>query len=72
MVSADLPVLDEITADRHAAIYPKLRQQSLPTLIEMALLEVCRTGDDGIRVVGRIAGMSDPEIFKGTPAGASK
>jgi hypothetical protein len=64
-----LAVLDEITADRHAAIYRQLRQRSLPTLIEMARWKFAGHAVMAFELVGRIAGLSDPEIFKAWDAG---
>jgi hypothetical protein len=64
-----MAVLDEITADRHAAIYPKLRQRSLPTLIEMARWKFAGHAVMAFELVGRIAGLSDPEIFKAWDGG---
>jgi hypothetical protein len=64
-----MAVLDEITVDRHAAIYPKLQQRSLPTLIEMARWKFAGHAVMAFELVGRLAGLSDPEIFKAWDAG---
>ena len=58
-----MAVLDAATADRDPALLSKLRQRSLPALVEMARWKSPH-GLMAFLLVGRIAGLTDEEITK--------
>jgi hypothetical protein len=64
-----MAVLDAVTADRDAEILSKLRQRSLPSLIEMARWKSAGHAMMAFLLVGRIAGLDDKEISKAWDAG---
>jgi hypothetical protein len=64
-----MAVLGAATADRDSALLAKLRQRSLPSLIEMSRWKPGGHGMMAFLLVGRIAGLTDPEIAKAWDAG---
>ncbi|HEV8001912.1 MAG TPA: hypothetical protein VGP63_18640 [Planctomycetaceae bacterium] len=63
-----MAVLDAATADRDAELLVKLRQRSLPSLIEMARWKSSGHAMMALLLVGRIAGLKDAEIWKAQDA----
>jgi hypothetical protein len=63
-----LAVLDAATAERDPALLAKLRQRSLPTLVEMARWKSPH-GLMAFLLVGRVAGLTDEEITKAWKGG---
>ncbi len=59
-----MAVLDAATADRDAALLAKLRERSLPSLVEMARWKSPGHAMMAFLLVGRIAGLKDAEIWK--------
>jgi hypothetical protein len=64
-----LAVLDAATADHDAALLASLRQRSLPALVEMSHWNAPGHGLMTFLLVGRIAGLTDPEIYQAWKAG---
>jgi len=64
-----MAVLDAATADRNGEILSKLRQRSLPSLVEMARWKSAGHAMMAFMLVGRIAGLDDKDIFKAWGAG---
>ncbi len=58
-----MAVLDVATSERNVALISELRQKSLPTLIEMARWHSAGHAMMAFQLVGRIAGLTDKEIF---------
>ena len=63
-----MAVLDAATGDRDAELLAKLRQRSLPSLIEMARWKSAGHAMMALLLVGRIAGLKDAEIWKAQDA----
>ncbi len=64
-----MAVLDAATADHDAALLATLRQRSLPALVEMSHWDARGHGMIAFLLVGRIAGLTDPEIYQEWKAG---
>jgi hypothetical protein len=64
-----MAVLDAATADRNGELLSKLRQRSLPSLVEMARWKPAGHAMMAFMIVGRIAGLNDAEIAKAWDAG---
>ncbi len=64
-----MAVLDAATADHDAALLATLRQRSLPALVEMSRWDARGHGMMAFLLVGRIAGLTDPEIYQAWKAG---
>jgi hypothetical protein len=60
----EMAVLDAVTADRNAELLSKLRQRSLPSLVEMARWKSPGHAMMAFLLVGRIAGLTEAEISK--------
>jgi hypothetical protein len=64
-----LAMLDAASADYDAALLAKLRQRSLASLVEMSRWNARGHGMMAFILVGRIAGLNDPEIYQVWKAG---
>jgi hypothetical protein len=64
-----MALLDAVTADRNGEILSKLRQRSLPSLVEMARWKSAGHAMMAFLIVGRIAGLTEKEISKAWDAG---
>jgi HEAT repeats len=61
--------LAELTEQRDPALLAELRQQALPSLMEMALWKLNGHAEPALVILGRIVGLSDDQIVKDLQTG---